>query len=66
VIGFKQEKDKSIKLFEKFTIRDTHNKGVTAIGVTSKGDRLVSGGGEGQVSKFLVHCHCSLVFQTPV
>lgn len=49
VIGFQKEKNGTIKLFEKFVIHDTHNKGVTAIGITAKGDRLVSGGGEGQV-----------------
>ena len=51
VIGFKKEKDGSAKLFEKYTVRDTHNKGVTAIAITTCGTRLVTGGGEGQVSR---------------
>ena len=32
-----------------FTIQDAHNKGVTAISMTSDSKRIISGGGEGQV-----------------
>lgn len=50
-IGF--GKDKQTGCFtlvqKKDTVRDAHNKGVTAIAVTSCGTKLVSGGGEGQV-----------------
>ena len=42
-----------IKLKPRYDIRDAHNKGVTAIAVTSAGDKVVSGGGEGQVRQQL-------------
>lgn len=37
-----------------YTINDAHNKGVTAIATTSDGQKLISGGGEGQVRVWLV------------
>jgi len=33
-----------------YEIHNAHGKGVTAIAVTTSGERIVSGGGEGQVS----------------
>ena len=36
-------------LYEKFVINDAHHKGVTAITCTKNGNRIISGGGEGQV-----------------
>ena len=35
----------------KYQIRDVHNRGVTALAPFSTGQLLVTGGGEGQVSK---------------
>ncbi|KAK7113715.1 cilia- and flagella-associated protein 52-like [Littorina saxatilis] len=55
VIGFKREKDGTSKLFEKYTVRDTHNKGVTAIAITTCGTRLITGGGEGQVRVWQIY-----------
>lgn len=33
-----------------YTLPNAHNKGVTALDLTSDGSTIVSGGGEGQVS----------------
>jgi len=55
VIGFRKEKDGTMKLYEKYTVRDTHNKGVTAIAITTCGTRLVTGGGEGQVRVWQIY-----------
>lgn len=40
-----------------YTINDAHNKGVTAVATTSDGQRLISGGGEGQVRVWHVTPH---------
>jgi hypothetical protein len=34
-----------------YTIHNAHSKGVTAVAVTTRGHRIISGGGEGQVSE---------------
>jgi len=55
-LGFNKGKGGETKLVEKYPpIRDAHNKGVTAIAVTTDGDRVVSGGGEGQVRVWKIH-----------
>ena len=38
-----------------YEIHNAHGKGVTAIAVTAPGERIVSGGGEGQVSDSSSH-----------
>jgi WD40 repeat protein len=40
-----------------YEIHNTHSKGVTAIAVTASGERIVSGGGEGQVSDSNSHVY---------
>ena len=40
-----------------YTINDAHNSGVTAIAITSSGQTIVSGGGEGQVRVWTVTQH---------
>ena len=50
MIGFVKDRTSLVSLKHKFTVKDCHNKGVTAIAVISRGDRVVSGGGEGQVT----------------
>lgn len=37
-----------------YTIEDAHNKGVTALALTSDCNKIISGGGEGQVR---TSCH---------
>ena len=46
-----------------YTIHDAHKQGVTAIATTSDSSRIVSGGGEGQVSYdfFLTTISISLI-----
>jgi hypothetical protein len=38
-----------------YEIHSAHSKGVTAIAITTSGHRIVSGGGEGQVSESNSH-----------
>lgn len=40
-----------------YTIHDAHSKGVTAISVTSNSQRIISGGGEGQVRVWDISTH---------
>ena len=47
ILGFKA-KDMSLEL--KHVVMDAHNKGVTAVALTTRGDCIVSGGGDGMVS----------------
>ena len=46
ILGFKQ-KDLSLEL--KHVVMDAHNKGVSAVALTTRGDQIVSGGGDGMV-----------------
>ena len=46
IFGF-SPKDMSLEL--KHVIMDAHNKGVTAVALSTCGDTIISGGGEGMV-----------------
>lgn len=48
IFGFKAQ-DLTLEL--KHVVMDAHNKGVTAVAMTSGGDCIISGGGEGMVIK---------------
>jgi hypothetical protein len=47
-----------------YEIHNAHSKGVTAIAITTCGHRIVSGGGEGQVSEPNSHWFMKLLHAT--